>query len=165
MVSALTLAGWHVRCAQRSVGPTPSNADIVTGLELGPSTDRQAALNAGSCASCCACAPFQGNSAAGNRFVFLNQRRRHHTTCTQRCFGRRTMARSSGPDGMKPRYGVKWCRYTSCFNQPDVANRREVLSDLGFRPIEGSCCRSASGVNSRSAWQTIRHRGRSGPNV
>jgi UDP-glucose 4-epimerase len=45
MASALTQAGWHVRCAQRSVGPTTSNADIVTGLELGPSTDWQAALN------------------------------------------------------------------------------------------------------------------------
>ena len=31
MVSALTQAGWHVRCAQRSVGPTSSTADIVTG--------------------------------------------------------------------------------------------------------------------------------------
>ena len=44
MVSALTQAGWHVRCAQRSVGPTTSTADIVTGLELGPSTNWQAAL-------------------------------------------------------------------------------------------------------------------------
>jgi hypothetical protein len=31
MVSALTQAGWHVRCAHRSVGPTSSTADIVTG--------------------------------------------------------------------------------------------------------------------------------------
>src|ERR1700687_18997 len=45
MVSALTLAGWHVRCAQRSAGPATSDADIVSGLELGPSTDWQAALN------------------------------------------------------------------------------------------------------------------------
>jgi UDP-glucose 4-epimerase len=44
MVSALTQAGWHVRCAQRSVGPTSSTADAVTGLELGPSTNWQAAL-------------------------------------------------------------------------------------------------------------------------
>jgi UDP-glucose 4-epimerase len=44
VVSALTQAGWHVRCAQRSARPAPSNADIVTGLELGPSTDWQAAL-------------------------------------------------------------------------------------------------------------------------
>ena len=45
MVSALTRAGWHVRCAQRSVGPTSSTADIVTGLELGPSTNWKTALN------------------------------------------------------------------------------------------------------------------------
>jgi len=45
MVSALTGAGWHVRGTQRSVGPAISSADILTGLELGPSTDWQAALN------------------------------------------------------------------------------------------------------------------------
>jgi UDP-glucose 4-epimerase len=45
MVAALTQAGWHVRCAQRSTCPTPSNADIVAGLELGPSTDWRAALD------------------------------------------------------------------------------------------------------------------------
>ena len=44
VVSTLTQAGWHVRCAQRSVGPTSPTADIVTGLELGPSTNWQAAL-------------------------------------------------------------------------------------------------------------------------
>src|SRR5207248_2864847 len=44
VVSALTQAGWHVRCAQRSIGPTSPTADIVTGLELGPSTNWQAAL-------------------------------------------------------------------------------------------------------------------------
>jgi len=45
MVSALTRAGWHVRCAQRSVGLTSSSVDILPGLELGPSTNWQAALN------------------------------------------------------------------------------------------------------------------------
>jgi len=45
MVSALTRAGWHVRGTQRSVGPAIASADILTGLELGPSTDWQAALN------------------------------------------------------------------------------------------------------------------------
>jgi UDP-glucose 4-epimerase len=45
MVSALTRAGWRVRCAQRSARPAISNADIVSGLELGSSTDWQAALN------------------------------------------------------------------------------------------------------------------------
>ena len=44
VVSALTQAGWHVRSAQRSAGPTFSTADIVPGLELGPSTNWQAAL-------------------------------------------------------------------------------------------------------------------------
>jgi len=44
MVSALTRAGWHVRCAQRSAGSTTPNANIVSGLELGSSTDWQAAL-------------------------------------------------------------------------------------------------------------------------
>jgi UDP-glucose 4-epimerase len=44
LVSALTRAGWQVRRAQRSACPTSQNADIVTGLELGPSTDWQAAL-------------------------------------------------------------------------------------------------------------------------
>jgi nucleoside-diphosphate-sugar epimerase len=45
MVSALTVAGWHVRCAQRSASPTTTHGDILTGLQLGPSTDWQAALN------------------------------------------------------------------------------------------------------------------------
>ncbi len=45
MVSALTQAGWHVRCAQRSVSLTSPTPDVVTGLELGPSTDWQAALH------------------------------------------------------------------------------------------------------------------------
>jgi nucleoside-diphosphate-sugar epimerase len=45
MESALTRAGWRVRCAQRSARPAISNADIISGLELGPSTDWQAALN------------------------------------------------------------------------------------------------------------------------
>jgi nucleoside-diphosphate-sugar epimerase len=45
VVSALTLAGWHVRCAQRSARSAISNADTISGLELGPSTDWQAALN------------------------------------------------------------------------------------------------------------------------
>ena len=45
VVSALTQAGWHVRSAQRSVNSTSSTADLVTGLELGPSTNWQAALN------------------------------------------------------------------------------------------------------------------------
>jgi UDP-glucose 4-epimerase len=45
MVSALSQAGWHVRRAQRAFGPTASNIDIVTGLELGPSTDWKAALD------------------------------------------------------------------------------------------------------------------------
>jgi UDP-glucose 4-epimerase len=45
VVSALTQAGWHVRSAQRSVDSTSSTADLVTGLELGPSTNWQAALN------------------------------------------------------------------------------------------------------------------------
>jgi UDP-glucose 4-epimerase len=45
MVSALTRAGWHVRCAQRSSPPAISNANIISGLELGSSTDWQAALN------------------------------------------------------------------------------------------------------------------------
>jgi hypothetical protein len=45
MVSALTRAGWHVRGTRRSVGPAIASADILTGLELGPSTDWQAALN------------------------------------------------------------------------------------------------------------------------
>jgi len=44
VVSALTQAGWHVRCAQRSAGPTSPTADMVTRLELGPSTNWQAAL-------------------------------------------------------------------------------------------------------------------------
>ncbi len=45
MVSALIRAGWHVRCAQRSVGLTSSSVEILPGLELGPSTNWQAALN------------------------------------------------------------------------------------------------------------------------
>src|SRR5207248_2949286 len=45
MVSALNQAGWHVRCAQRSAYRATSNADIVAGLELGPSTDWRAALD------------------------------------------------------------------------------------------------------------------------
>jgi UDP-glucose 4-epimerase len=45
MVTALSKAGWHVRSAQRSVGPPSSIADIVTGLELRPSTSWCAALN------------------------------------------------------------------------------------------------------------------------
>jgi UDP-glucose 4-epimerase len=45
MVTALSQAGWHIRCAQRSACPTTSDANIVTGLELGPSTDWKAALN------------------------------------------------------------------------------------------------------------------------
>jgi UDP-glucose 4-epimerase len=45
LISALTRAGWEVRRAQRSACPTSQNADIVTGLELGPSTDWQAALS------------------------------------------------------------------------------------------------------------------------
>src|SRR5216683_3380765 len=44
MVSALIRAGWHVRCAQRSVGLTSSSVEILPGLELGPSTNWQAAL-------------------------------------------------------------------------------------------------------------------------
>ena len=44
MVSALTRAGWHVRCAQRSVGSTTPNANIISGLELGSSTNWQPAL-------------------------------------------------------------------------------------------------------------------------
>src|SRR4051812_23095504 len=43
-VLALTQAGWHVRCFQRSVSPASSNEDVVTGLELGPKTNWQAAL-------------------------------------------------------------------------------------------------------------------------
>jgi len=31
----------------------------------------------------------------------------------------------------------KWCRYTSCSNQPDVANRRKALRDPGFRRSKG----------------------------
>jgi UDP-glucose 4-epimerase len=45
MVAALTRRDWHVRSAQRSACPATSDADIVTGLELGPSTDWSAALN------------------------------------------------------------------------------------------------------------------------
>ncbi len=45
MVRALAAAGWHVRRAQRSAPPAASNADIVNGLALGPSTDWKAALN------------------------------------------------------------------------------------------------------------------------
>ena len=43
MAPALARAGWQVRCAQRSLRPT-AGADIVGGLELGPSTDWRAAL-------------------------------------------------------------------------------------------------------------------------
>src|SRR3982751_779222 len=45
MVAALTRRDWHVRSAQRSACPANSDADIVTGLDLGPSTDWSAALN------------------------------------------------------------------------------------------------------------------------
>jgi UDP-glucose 4-epimerase len=44
MTLALAQAGWHVRRAQRSVGSTDPSADIVSGHELGSSTNWQAAL-------------------------------------------------------------------------------------------------------------------------
>lgn len=44
-VSALAQAGWHVRLAQRSRTVQDSNMDVVTGLDLGPSTDWRTALN------------------------------------------------------------------------------------------------------------------------
>nr|WP_292613998.1 NAD-dependent epimerase/dehydratase family protein [Nitrobacter sp. 62-13] len=45
IVAALNQAGWHVRLAQRSPAPQCSNIDVVTGFDLGPSTDWQPALN------------------------------------------------------------------------------------------------------------------------
>lgn len=44
MVSALTRAGWHVRCAQRSVKSSTPNTSVISGLELGLSTNWQEAL-------------------------------------------------------------------------------------------------------------------------
>lgn len=44
-VSALAQAGWHVRLAQRSRASQDSNMDVITGLDLDPSTDWRIALN------------------------------------------------------------------------------------------------------------------------
>lgn len=43
--SALVQAGWHVRLAQRSRPAQDSNTDMITGLDLGPSTDWRTALD------------------------------------------------------------------------------------------------------------------------
>ena len=46
-----------------------------------------------------------------------------------------TTACSSGSGDMKPRFGEKWCKHTSCSNQPDVADSY-VTDNFFDRPLE-----------------------------